>query len=216
MISLRVPHLLSMLIIVAATACAPQPQNPPPPPAMNAAGFIMHDPSGMRFPDRVDDFRRGRMIRYDKEGRDVSAGYDSVNPAMPIVATVYVYPAPPLTSIGSSAEVIASARERLCQDEFRRRKAELVAYHADARLIAEQDISLLRGYRQFPGKQARYEFSGSIRGVQSQISSELYVFCYVGEKWAVEYRFSWPRDVAAAPSVAAFIADLPWTILAAP
>ncbi|MGH7036332.1 MAG: hypothetical protein ACREFL_21610 [Stellaceae bacterium] len=129
----------------------------------------------------------------------------------PVVATVYVYPAPPLRSIGSRADVVDSAREHLCQTEFARREAEIVHAHPDAQLINEEDFALARERGPVKGKKARYELDELFSGTRLRVSSELYVFCYA-DKWALEYRFTSPRDAPTNEKIAQFMRDLPWTI----
>ena len=159
-------------------------------------------------------------MRFDKTGLDVGVGYNQTDPAAPVAATIYVYPAPPLISTGSPASVIAAARQRLCKGEFERRKAELAAAHPGAALVEEKDVLLQRGGRQVAGKRAIYDyeaqfggkFTGPFTGVRVPVSSQVYVFCYVGGKWAIQYRFTSPRAVGSSGVIASFLADLPWTI----
>ncbi|HXI87413.1 MAG TPA: hypothetical protein VNH64_08140 [Parvularculaceae bacterium] len=168
----------------------------------------------MVFPEQVDDFHRVAIRRYDKDGLDISAGYNLMDPRTPVIATVYVYPAPPLVSIGSPAYVVASAREHLCSDEFARRKAEIVNAHPGARLLNEGDFTFPRDGESVAGKKATYEFDGLFDGIRLRVSSELYVFCYIANKWAIEYRFTSPSEAPSHGKIEMFMNDLPWTISA--
>src|ERR1700687_3973353 len=71
------------------------------PERLAVSGPYVHPASQINLPEHVDGFRRGAVLRYDAEGLDVSAAYNCVNASHPMWATVYVYPAPSLISIGS-------------------------------------------------------------------------------------------------------------------
>lgn len=166
----------------------------------------------MRFPDAVGDFQRSQIFRYDAKGLDVSAGYNLASTAGFMVATVYIYPAPSLVSIGSPPDVVASARETLCRNEFEHRKREVFNAHPGARLIREEGIAPPHPGTSTAGRRAVFEYDASFAGGQQPIHSELWIFCYIGGKWALEYRFSSPLSVDAGPVISAFMATLPWPI----
>ena len=168
----------------------------------------------MIFPVSVGDFQRVSLVRYDADGLDVSAGYNLVTSLDGIVATVYVYPAPSLVSIGSPSEAVASARTTLCDSEFERRKREIISTHPGANLIAQQDVASPQGSEAVPGKMAAYEFEDVFWNKRQSLQSELYVYCYVGGKWAFEYRFTSPKSSSAADMIPAFMKALTWTISA--
>ena len=100
----------------------PQPTYLAQPEVIQAQGAYVHGPSGMTFPTTVGDFQRASITRYDAAGQDMGAGYNLLAPGWAVAATVYVYPAPSLISIGSPSDVVASARATLCKTEFERRK----------------------------------------------------------------------------------------------
>ena len=166
----------------------------------------------MSFPASVGEFRRVTLVRYDADELDVSAGYNWGSQATEIVATVYIYPAPSLISIGSPPDVVASARTTLCNGEFERRKKEIVASHPGAMLISEGDVPTPQPGPTIPGKIASYEYEDAFQGVRQRLHSELYVYCYVGGKWAFEYRFTSPKDFPARDAISNFMAGLTWTV----
>jgi hypothetical protein len=53
---------------------------------------------------------------------------------------------------------------------------------------------------------------GVFARVTQPLHSSLYVYCYVGGKWAFEYRFSSPRAVDVDGAISAFMAALTWTV----
>jgi hypothetical protein len=105
----------------------------------------------MTFPVPVDEFQRVVINRYDTAGEDVGVGYNLVSSEIAVSATIYAYPAPTLTSIGSPV----------------------------------------------PGEMAAFKYDDLFRGQRRPLRSELYVHCYVGGKWAFEYRFTYPERVNA-------------------
>src|SRR2546421_3121334 len=78
-------------------------------------GPYVHSASGIVMPETVGNFKRGTILRFDAEGLDVGVSYNLNTASRHIAATVYVYPAPHVASIGSTAEVIAGARARLAE-----------------------------------------------------------------------------------------------------
>jgi hypothetical protein len=194
----------------AMLAGAPDPAAAAEPVDVNGAGSYIHSASGMTFPSAVGGFRQVEVRQYDATGKDVGVGYNLVSPEVQVVATVYVYPAPSLISIFSPPEVVADARAHLCQGEFTRRKQEILDAHPRARLIQEGEARPPGG--RAPGHVASYEFESVFGHRLQPVGSQLYVFCYVGGKWAVEYRFTWPRDEAVDSAIAGFMAGLSWTI----
>jgi len=144
---------LAFVASLALSACkSAQPIYLAQPMAVNAQGSYHHLASGMTFPPAVGDFERVKITQYDAAGEDVGVGYNLVSPIAGIAATVYVYPAPSLLSIGSPPDVVASARGTLCNNEFARRKKELVDAHSGARLIQERAAPPPGGGPQIPAR----------------------------------------------------------------
>jgi hypothetical protein len=152
------------------------------------------------------------ISRYDEAGLDMSAGYNFELPDSDIVATVYVYPAPSLLSIGSPSDVAQSARTTLCDGEFQRRQREIFAAHPSARLMSEEAAARPQAGPPVIGKLAHYQFDDSFAGRHQAVRSDLYVYCFVGEKWAFEYRFTSQMNPDPSARIAAFMKALVWTI----
>jgi hypothetical protein len=201
------------LASLCLTGCkSSQPAQLAQPTTVQVQGPYTHSASGMAFPPSVGDFQRVNVMRYDAGGLDVSAGYNLGTPTGEVAATVYVYPAPSLISVGSPPEVIASARATLCNSEFERRKKEVSASHAGARSIQEEDVPPPQAIPPIPGKKTSFEYDDFFGGQRQPLRSELYVFCYVGGRWAFEYRFTSPKNSDAADAISAFMAALRWTV----
>jgi hypothetical protein len=182
----------------------------PQPAQVTAGGAYLHPLSQITFPESVGHFRRAAILRYDADGLDVSVGYNLVTPSAHIAATVYVYPAPSLVSIGSPQNVIAGAQAHLAEGEFENRKREVEHAHLNAVVIEQRDTMRTQGNRSYPGKLAVYEYEDLFAGSRIRLRSRLYVFCYVGDKWAIEYRFSYPKDEDADTQIQEFIRNWDW------
>jgi hypothetical protein len=68
------------------------------------------------------------------------------------------------------------------------------------------------GGAQVPGEMAAFEYDDVFGGQRQGLHSELYVFCYVGGKWAFEYRFTSPKSLDTSGTISTFMANLPWTV----
>jgi hypothetical protein len=173
-------------------------------------GGYVHPASQIALPENVGSFKRDTILRYDSNGLDISAGYNLVSASHRVAATIYVYPAPSLISIGSPAEVVAGARAQLTENEFARRKQEIQHVHPGAMLIEQRDTVRTERGQSYPGKLAIFEYEELFAGSRMAVRSRLYVFCYVGGKWAVEYRFTYPKDQDAEGVIQEFIQNLSW------
>ncbi len=168
--------------------------------------------SEMAFPPTVGAFIRARIHQYDEAGRDVSVGYEYRTAGGRIAATIYVYPAPSLTSAGSPDSVVAAARARLMEQEFEVRKREIMSVTPDAKLAAEGEAVLRQGPVRYAGRRAAFILERVFSGQRRRLASDLYIFGYVGGRWIVKYRFSYPAEFDAADHIAALMRDLRVTI----
>lgn len=188
------------------------PENRQPGP-LRVDGPYTHRGSGMTFPTAVGNFQRSGVHQFDTEGMDVAAGYNLADSRRPVTATVYVYPAPRVTSIGSPAHVVTLARRMAAQREFDIRKREILDSHTNTRVIQEDDALLPQGGSTYQGRKARFEFEDTFRGRRLPLSSELYLFTFVEDRWTIKYRFTYPKAVDASAEIQAFMRNLPWTVL---
>ena len=156
-----------------------------PLPIVTETSFV-HAETGVSFSPVIDGFRRGPILQYDQEGRDISVGYDFTDGRDIIVATVYVYPAPKLVSIGSPANVVAEARWRLIEGHFQRVKHGVVRVHPDAVLKSEEPAYLNFNGKRLTGLLARYEYEDVLAGVRSPVTSEMYLFQW--NEWFIKFR----------------------------
>ena len=139
---------------------------------------LIHQRSGFSFPKQIGNFQREKATQYDQSGDDVSVGYNALNYAAPVAATVYIYPM--YTSTINA--------------EFRARQAEIIANHTEAQLIKTSVIDVTP--RHISALSASYIFNGIFAGKFQMLKSELLV-AQIGNRY-VEYRFTYPSSTAAA------------------
>jgi hypothetical protein len=170
--------------------------------------------TGMTYPVSVGDFQRVTIIRYKDDGSDESAGYNRYTPGTEIGATVYVFPSPSLVSIGSPQNVIDGARAHLCDSQFLAVQNEIKGAHPDAVLVSQGDVTLTQADAAYKGHEAFYTLTNANFFGRHQVPSrsDVYVFCYAGGKWTVEYRIDYPVVHDANGAIADFMRSLTWTI----
>jgi hypothetical protein len=181
---------------------------------MHPTGVYVQEATGMRYPESVGKFQRASIIRYKEDGTDESAGYNRAVPLNEIVATVYVFPSFRLRSFGSPRTVIEDARNHLCTDQFQAIEKEVTSAHPDAVLLRDGATSLAQGNVKHEGHMAAYRLTNPKFAGRSDVAlhSDVYVFCYAGGKWTVEYRIDYPLEYDAGSEIADFMRDLVWTI----
>jgi len=181
---------------------------------LHADGPYTQSATGMTYPVAVGDFQRVKIIRYKDDGSDESAGYNLETPTNEISMTVYVFSSPSLTSFGSPQDVINDARAHLCTAQFHAIQQEILSAHPDAILSGQGDTTLIQGAATHAGYKASYTLTNQSFFGHANVASrsDVYVFCYAGGKWTVEYRVDYPVDYDASEPIANFMRDLTWTI----
>jgi hypothetical protein len=202
------PAALAALLLVSACGGAEPPQAtsvpallPDQPKPLTVTGGFRHAASGMQFPTDVGGFERVAVIQYDRDGLVVSAGYTTEAPAVPIAATIYVYP--PVPGAGT--------RDALCRREFAARVADILRTYPGATLIEQTDTVLQQVDAPHPGHRALFAYQTELGGVRRPVSSALHLFCFAAGRWQVQYRFTYPEGAAAAPVIDDFMRRLGWT-----
>jgi hypothetical protein len=177
--------------------------------------YIQHTASGQIFPAVVSGFLRVSTLVYDRTGNDVSAGYDYGDMHLPIVGTVYVFPAPTDIVSGASADTGAASRA-----EFLHQKQAIALSHPDARLLHEEPATLPQPGLTLQGWHASYNFTEAFNGslvprlpVVQPVQSDLFVFCCVRQHWALEYRFTYPVHENGQTYLDRFMQSLPINII---
>jgi hypothetical protein len=212
---LKLSKLVAVLlvIIVGLAGCQSTSPNSTSQPNNNeVAGSYTHQPSGMMFPQTLADFQRADIKFYDKEGLDMSVGYNIYLPPRMVVATFYVFPAPRLVSIGSPPNVVDTAKEIAVKSQFESTKQAILEAHPGAKLIDEKDTSILQAGGYQSGKMATFEYEDLFAQKRQLVQSMLYLFCYAGSNWSIEYRFSYPKSFDASKDIEDFMRSLSWTL----
>jgi len=172
--------------------CTSAAQAPDQPRSFNPLGPYRQDATGFIFPVAVEPFRRSVVTEFNAQKTDVSAGYDKPPGPNAMAATIYVYPAPSLTSIGSPQNVIDEARDHLCNEAWEGIKSEIQHAHPDAKLIEQGQLPSPSPTFTNPGHRAVFAFTDIFAGTQQPLHSEADLFCYVKDQWLVAYRTTTP------------------------
>lgn len=173
-----------------------------------AAGSYIHKPSSMVFPQTINDFKQADINFYDKERSDMSVGYNLFIPSRIVAATFYVFPAPQIVSIGSPPNVVDTAKEITANNQFENTKQSILQDHPRAKLLDENDTSLLQvGVNQL-GKMATFEQEDIFANKRQLVQSQLYLFCYADSNWSIKYRFSYPKSFDATKEIEDFMRSL--------
>jgi hypothetical protein len=177
---------------------------------INVQGSFHHEASGITFPETVGNYIRDRIIHYDGNYLDVSAGYNLTHPHV-VLATVYVYPIPGVVSVLSPPNVANTARMMAAKNEFARSRGEILQSHAVAKLTEEAEALLTLGNKTHHGWKATFELHGARFGQKDNVASYLYVFPYVSGNWTLKYRFTHSKATDGIEHIEAFMRDLKLT-----
>jgi hypothetical protein len=159
--------------LLGACATTPPPQPVQPFQAGAAPGELVHKDSGFAFPSRIGSFLRVTGHQYDAHGRDISVGY---NGDIPVVVTVYVYPA---------------GRQTLDADLLEQSAAVLGA-HPGATVTGQRTVHVTP--EGLDAKSVAFAFSADFYGKNQPLHSEL-VLARHGETF-VKYRITYPTSLA--------------------
>ena len=204
--------VLAICLSLFLAGCPARPRPLSQPETIVAEGAYVHEKSGMALPLAVGDYRRTEVIRYDQQSLDVSAGYDLHEGQRKIAATVYVYPAPSLFSIGSLTNTVASARAILTKREFEARKQEILHAHPGGKLTEDTEISIPIGGATRVGRIATFEYEQNFAGQYQMVRSHLCMFDFVGGKWTLKYRITYPKNSETTSEIDAFLQGVPWNV----
>lgn len=192
-------RIAAMLIALPATAAAAQQ-------SIDAPGTVAHAAAATGFPERVGEFRRASVIRYDDAGRDISASYNLVRPEGRLLISVYVYPA----WRGGPASADAVARASRCRQEFDGARQVIAMQHKDASVVEPGDPAALAGTEPQLSHRSVFRFRTLFDDGVQEVRSEARLYCFVGGDWMVKYRTTSPMAVDAPAAIEAFIRAGPW------
>ena len=175
-------------------------------------GTIAHQPAGAYFPERVGEFRRARIVQYDRDGANLGATYELVRGADLLVLTVYVYPVAGVAAAPGSAGSAAVARAMLCDQELRSIGIiiENQPHYRGARRIEEGSAPAVDGVARALSRRSVHSFSGPFNGRVQEVRSETDLYCFVGGDWLVKYRATSNAGFDASRAIEQFIRSGPW------
>ena len=153
-----------------------------------------HQKLMISFPKEIYDFKRIEIIKFDKSGLDISAGYffRDKNEGN-VSATIYVYPAPKLTSFGSPQNVIDRARKKLTNDHFLLVKKSIEQQYPTYAVVDEKEtFENFRGKMRYC-KTTKYDDKSRVvaKGQKNQYS--MVELCSVDE-WLIKFRVTYQSN----------------------
>ena len=169
----------------------------------NRPGPLLHEASGLKFPESYDNFQRVTALRYDTAGLDVSIGYNDSWVNCKISATFYIYPTPRMNFVGTPPSVVSSITQGWLNDEFGRSKDAIKHHHPSMKSMVVGSVATPAQGTPLNGRSLTYRESGKI--------SELRLFVN-NLKWFLKYRFTYPESCQseAGPRLEELIKQLPW------
>lgn len=172
---------------------------------------LLHRASGMRFPERVGEFKRLTYHQSGGEGLNFTCEYQCTSGGIPIAMTVSLYPAPSVTGDPSEG-VIREARPGMADSEYQVEVKKILMAHPQTSVVAEREYALAQGVQLHVGRYVEFEYSDRLGGRVQPVTSRLYLFNNVDEKWAVRFRVTCPKGYPADGPVNAFLSELRWSI----
>ena len=166
----------------------------------------VHKPTGMSFPPAVGHLQRDKVIEYDREATDISAGYNLDEPDGRIVLTVFIFPAPMI----EAGKNVADQQKRKCGEAFEDVKSQ-VFVHPGAKLVEEGNVASPSPGHMHAGRRAVFTLRGmAYVELKGPLRSEADLFCYVGGKWLILYLATAPDGVAYESQLAELMHAIAW------
>jgi len=172
---------------------------------------IVHSASGMRFPERVGEFKRLDYRQSGQRGLNFTCDYKSTGPGGQIAATVLIYPAPSVTA-GPTEGVIRETRPAMADSEYQVEVKRVLGDHPNTTVAWEKEISLAQGVQKRLGRCVEFDYSEMVGGRSQPVTSRLYLFNDADDKWAVKFRVTYPKGFPAESLINSFMAELHWTL----
>lgn len=144
-------------------------------------GTLSHSGAGFSFPDRVGPFERRRVLQYDADGLDLSAGYVAIvgdERPLPVEATVFVYRKRP----GDHVDGAFGRTVRAIEDQ-----------HPGARLESRRTIVLSGG--RFRGRCAVFAYEEPWGGSAEPVALRSSLVLYDWSGWWVKWRVTTPAPI---------------------
>ena len=173
---------------------------------------IVHSASGMRFPEVVGEFKRQSVKQSGSQGLNVTSDYKFSESGTQILVTVSLYPAPSVTAAGTPEGLIREARPGMADSEYQVEVKKILEAHLRTVVTTEKEYFLAQGVQKHTGRYVEFEYSDAIAGRTQPVTSRLYLFNNVDEKWAVRFRVTYPKGFPADTLINTFLTELRWSI----
>ena len=184
---MEIKHIISLLLISASMfGCKTI-----DPIQKGTNGEYIHSETQVVFPRNLGAFQRDKYHVYDAKGKDISVPYNLHSQADQVAVTIYSFPAPKVTSIGSPKEVVIGARTVLFNQYANSQIEYLSAKHQSGKLIERKEIPNKIGTPEIKGVFALFNYEESFAGKRQDVLSELYLF--QKDKWLIKYRITYPK-----------------------
>jgi hypothetical protein len=183
----------ALLLVLLPAPAAAQPQR------VDTPGTYVHEAAGAVFPERIGEFQRTSVVRYDDTGANISSSYSLRRPDGRLHLTVYVYPSPQ----GPTAETRAAT----CRREFEASREIIVSQNKGAERVEDGAAPAAQGTS---GHRSVYRYAMNYDGQDQQVRSEIDLYCHVGGQWQVKYRATFPAGYDAKEDIETFIRTGPW------
>jgi hypothetical protein len=183
---------------------------------IESRGTYLHSFSHFSFPTNVETFVRVNLYKYDKDGRDVSAGYNLLAP--PLALTIYIYPAPKNVAVLPQKR-IEGVTEALLDGHFAQVKGDVQRAHSGVKVLSETAFELAQENNKRTGRRAVFAFQEPFAGLKQDLRSELYLFLLepntmflINDRFYVMYRVSYPASEkeSAEKEVQKFLRSFAW------
>ena len=178
--------------------------------SIEAPGTVAHAAAATGFPERVGEFRRTSVTRFDEAGRNIAAGYALARGDRRLVLTIYIYPAARLASAPGSGQAADIARAQLCRAEFDGVQQVISRQYRDVSLIENGPAPAIAGVEPQLSHKSVHRLEARFGADVQQVRSETYLYCFVGGDWLVKYRATSHLDLDATSAVETFIRSGPW------
>lgn len=173
------------------------------PEVIQAEGPYADAASGFTFPASIGDFVRTDLSKDRDHPGGTVAGYKAPPAKGGPIAVIFIYPA---TWLDRSPGTAAS-----CNTEFQANKEAIALTRRSARQVSEHRGAL---GPDAVAEMAEFEYPHMFDGEVRPLSSRLYLFCMADTGWILKLRFSAPKGVDWARTLAPFERELtgPWSM----
>lgn len=157
--------------------------------------------SGAIFPEQMGIFSRSNIYRYDEAGTDMSASYQGRTPGGMMTITTYLYKVP--------AEA-GDTKKAACDRDYEGASKAILDAYASARLLSNEEPPSITGAEPDLAHRSTYAFALQIGDQEQDVTSELRLYCFARDDWAVKYRATAPAGISIAPILDELIGTGPW------